>query len=304
MKKIFSREVKIGLLVVLTGVVLFYGLNFLKGVNILNPTNYYKVEYADLAGLTEDASVFSKGYKIGRVSEISYDYTKEIPFVVTLDIERDIQIPEGAVAQLTSDGLIGGKCIKIEIDPTAATFLSRGDTIKSQLVPSLMDALEKDLVPKVNQIVSSADSLLLSVRAITEGEDLKESLTNIKSITSNLETTTNDLNVVIKNDVPRIVKKVDNVAGSLAQVGEKVNRIDFEKTMNGVDSTVVGLQTIVDKCNQKDGTIGLLLNDKTLYNNLTGISRNADSLVVDLKQNPKRYVHFSLFGAKDKKDKK
>jgi phospholipid/cholesterol/gamma-HCH transport system substrate-binding protein len=304
MKKIFSREVKIGLLVVLTGVVLFYGLNFLKGVNILNPTNYYKVEYADLAGLTEDASVFSKGYKIGRVSEISYDYTKEIPFVVTLDIERDIQIPEGAVAQLTSDGLIRGKCIKIEIDPTAATFLSRGDTIKSQVVPGLMDALEKDLVPKVNQIVSSADSLLLSVRAITEGEDLKESLTNIKSITSNLETTTNDLNVVIKNDVPRIVKKVDNVAGSLAQVGEKVNRIDFEKTMNGVDSTVVGLQTIVDKCNQKDGTIGLLLNDKTLYNNLTGISRNADSLVVDLKQNPKRYVHFSLFGAKDKKDKK
>jgi phospholipid/cholesterol/gamma-HCH transport system substrate-binding protein len=304
MKKIFSREVKIGLLVVLTGVVLFYGLNFLKGVNILNPTNYYKVEYADLAGLTEDASVFSKGYKIGRVSEISYDYTKEIPFVVTLDIERDIQIPEGAVAQLTSDGLIRGKCIKIEIDPTAATFLSRGDTIKSQVVPDLMDALAKDLVPKVNQIVSSADSLLLSVRAITEGEDLKESLTNIKSITSNLETTTNDLNVVIKNDVPRIVKKVDNVAGSLAQVGEKVNRIDFEKTMNGVDSTVVGLQTIVDKCNQKDGTIGLLLNDKTLYNNLTGISRNADSLVVDLKQNPKRYVHFSLFGAKDKKDKK
>ena len=158
------------------------------------------------------------------------------------------------------------------------------------------------LVPKVESAVSSADSLMKALNKIANSKQVTNSLNSVEKITSNLETTTTDLKKVVKNDVPKVMTDVDKAAVNLAKVGEKVNNLKIEETVDGVNNAVAEFNAVVKKINSSEGSAGMLLNDPSLYNNLTDASRNIDELIKDVKSNPKRYVHFSVFGKKDKKD--
>ncbi|MDR3704989.1 MAG: MlaD family protein [Paludibacteraceae bacterium] len=297
-KKYFTREVKIGLLVVVSGFILFFGFNFLKGINIFNPTNYYYATYSNIDGLVEAAPVFIKGHKIGQVKKISYDFSKDRSFVITLDIAKDLKLPLGTKAQLFDNGLVGGKAINLIYTPQSGVFHTVGDTLKSDEEQDMMTKLTTHFMPKIDHLLSSTDSLISSVRAITEGKKLKNSLSSMEKATANLEESSVALKGLMKKDVPKIVHNVDKMTEDFSVVGNNVRNIDFAKTTNTIDQTMLQLQNVAQKMNSNQGSLGLLINDRALYDNLTSTSQNANLLLIDIKQNPKNYVHFSVFGKK------
>ena len=301
-KKYFTREVKIGILAVAATALLLYGLNFLKGINVFEPSNYYYATYSNIDGLVETAPVFIKGHQVGQVREISYDFTEETSFIITLDVSKDLELPVGTRVELFDNGLLGGKAIRIVYAPQSGEFVPVGDTLQSIVIPNFAKSIADELIPKINNLLSSTDSLILSVREIAASEKIRNSLESIEKSSANLEQTTEQLKVVMGQDVPKIMKNVNTITTDFATVGNNMKDINFAKTAQGIDSTMVNLQNVTEKMNSKEGSLGLLINDRALYDNLNSTSNNANNLVIDLKENPKRYVHFSVFGGK--KDKK
>jgi phospholipid/cholesterol/gamma-HCH transport system substrate-binding protein len=300
-KNFFTREVKVGIMVTVAVFVIYFGLNFLKGIDILSPTaNYYAI-YNNIDGLVTSSPVLVKGYKVGQVEEIQYDFSKENSFVVCISVTKDVLLPKGAKIELFDNGLMGGKAIQIVYSPLLPDqeLYAPGDTVESAVGTGLMAQVAGDLMPKIQSISEQADSLIRSLRVITEGNALKNSLISIENTTANFDQTSIQLKKMMNNDLPRIVKDVNGITGDLKKISGNLSTVDFAATFASINHTIANLNLLTDKLNSKEGTVGLLLNDMGLYNNLTSTAANADKLLIDLKQNPKRYVHFSLFGNKE-----
>lgn len=301
LSKYLTREVKIGMLFVASAAILFFVFNFLKGVNIFNPTNYYNATYSNIDGLTESCPVFIRGHKVGQVSKIDYDFTSKTPFVITLDINTDIQLPVGTSCDLIDNGLMGGKAISLTYATYTGEFYEVGDTLVSQVTEDMVTQISNSLLPKIDHLLSTTDSLIQSVRKITEGRQMENSLNSIEKATADFESSSTELKKLMKNDVPAIVNNVRQVSEDFTVIGENVRKIDFNKTVSGIDKTMLELNSVALKMNSNEGSLGLLINDKSLYNNLKDATFNADQLMVDLKKNPKRYVGFSIFPYKEPK---
>lgn len=302
-RKYFTREVKIGLMVVVAGFVLFFGFNYLKGINIFNPSNYYYVTFDSLRGLNESSSIYIRGYKVGMISQVQYDFTSKHPFVITLDIDRSVRLPRGTTASLINDGLLGGKAISLDMPAQVSSnpeIIDRGDTLKSEIAITVMDRVTNDLVPKIDHLLLTTDSLIASVRKITESPEMAKSLKSVQNLTNNLDQSSRGLKRLMKNQLPHIAKNVNSMTKNLSETSQKINNIDFASTVNNVDNTMYSLQNVTKKMDSKDGSFGLLLNDPSLYNNLSSASKHADSLLYDVKANPHHYVHFSIFDKKKK----
>ena len=282
--------------------VLYFGLNFLKGIDIFDKVSYYYATYENIDGLVPSSPVMVKGYKVGQVEEVKYDFTKEVPFVVKISVSDDIQLPKGAKIELFDNGLMGGKAIQLVFAPVnpSQSMYANGDTVPSSVSGGLMAQVSGELMPKIDNIATEADSLLKSVRLLVESQQLNNSLNSIERTTSDLAATSAQLKKLMNNDVPRIVSDVNVMTTDFKQVSGNLKKIDFAGTVASINHTIENLNLISDKINKGEGSIGLLINDKTLYNNLSNTAGSADKLLIDLKENPKRYVHFSLFGGKSK----
>lgn len=303
MKKIkLSREIRVGIMTIVAIFLLYFGLNFLKGIDIFAPINYYYAVYNDIDGLVPSSPVFIKGYKVGQVEEIKYDFLKDSPFVVKISVSKDIKLPKESIVELFDDGLMGGKAIQlVNVQQSQEdVFYQSGDTIKSQIGSGLMDQLAGDLMPKLDVIFEQTDSLIRSVRLLVDGGSVQKSLLAIEKTTSDLSESSAAIKKIIKNDMPQLINNVQDITSDFKIVSSNIKNIDFANTFQNLDVTIKDLKQISGKLNSNEGTIGLLLNDKTLYVNLSNMSKSGDELLVDLKKSPKRYVHFSLFGTKDK----
>ena len=300
-KNFFTREVRVGVMAVIAIFVLYFGLNFLKGVDVFTPINYYYATYENVGGLVPSSPVYIKGFKVGQVEEVKYDFSKSTSFVVKISVTNDIKIPQGSKIELYDDGLLGGKAIQFVFEPALSTQKSHenGDTIPSQLGGGLMAELSAELMPKIQSVSEQADSLLRAIRVVIEGQALQSSLTSIEKTTADLAVTSAQLKRIMNNDVPGIISDVNVVTTDLKSVSANLKKVDFAATFASVDHTIANLNLMTDKINKGEGSLGLLLNDKSLYINLNSTAANADKLLVDLKQSPKRYVHFSLFGSKN-----
>ena len=299
MNKKISKQLKFGLIVIFALFLLYFGLNFLKGINIFSPIKSYYAKYENLGGLVESSPVYIKGYKVGQVDKIEYDFTKEQPFTISFSVSKDIKIPMNGIVDLYDDGLLGGKAIQliIPIETAEAEYYKENDTINSRISSGLFDALA-EIVPKIKDLAAHADSVIIEAQNILASENLKNSLASINEITSNFSASSKKLDYIIQSDVPLIVKDVNNFMADLNQVSGQLKSINYVSTFNSLDNTLSNLNTFSSKLNNANSTLGLFLNDKQLYTNLLGLSAHADSLVIDLKQHPKRYVHFSVFGRK------
>ncbi len=299
-KNIFTREVRVGIMAVVAIFVLYFGLNFLKGVDIFSPINYYYATYENVGGLVPSSPVYIKGFKVGQVEEVKYDFAKATSFVVKISVTNDIKVPHGTKIELFDDGLMGGKAIQLVFEPemTAQQAHRTGDTIPSQLGGGLLAQLSADIMPKIESVSEQADSLLRAVRVVIEGEALNNSLSSIEKITADLEVTSSQLKRMMNKDVPRIMSDVNVVTTDLKSVTGNLKKVDFAATFASIDHTIANLNLMTDKMNNGEGSLGMLLNDKSLYINLNNTAASADKLLIDLKQSPKRYVHFSLFGSK------
>ncbi|MCI5680540.1 MAG: MlaD family protein [Bacteroidales bacterium] len=298
----YAREIKVGVLAVVCIFLLFFGFNFLKGVNIFSSMYSFHGVYDNIHGLEEQAPVLIRGYKVGQVDKIHYDFTKDSAFIVDVSINRDIDLPRGTQMALVADGLLGSMAIELQLPATYSDNLCKsGETLPTTYIPGLVENLQVNLLASLENTIDGVDSLVNQLNGQLANDHLANTLANVDNISSDLTTVSHDLKGLMRNQVPQIVSNADTAVHSIKLIAADINRADISGTVARVDSAVAQVNTTLADINSDNGTLGLLLHDKSLYMNIDATVVSADSLLTDLKANPKRYVHFSLFGQKDKK---
>ena len=302
----YTREIKVGVLAIICVFLLFYGLNFLKGVNIFSPTNSYHGVYTNLHGLEEQASVFILGHKVGQVDRLHYDFTKDSAFTVDISIRKDIVLPEGTSLALRADGLLGGMALEL-LFPEDATeklqqqaLIAHGATLPTVYLPGIVENLQNELIAKIANAVEQVDTLVAQLNGQLEGDHLKSTLANVDRISGDLTDVSGDLRRIMNTQVPGIVNNADTAIANLNTVIADIKAADLKATVARVDTAIEGVNAVVADVRAQKGTLGQLIYNKSLYNHVDATVISADSLLTDIKAHPKRYVHFSVFGKKDK----
>lgn len=214
-------------------------------------------------------------------------------------MDEKMRIPKGSYADLVTE-MLGTVKINLVLDFNSTTYYAAGDTIQGRANPGIMGVAEKELLPKVEQMMPKLDSILSSLNQLLADPALKNTLHNAEQLTASLNATSKQLNTLMSKDVPALTGNITTITEDLKQISGNLKNIDYASTFIKVDSTLQNVRLLTDKLNRKDNSLGLLLNDSSLYNNLSATAGNAASLLEDLQAHPKRYVHFSLFGKKDK----
>lgn len=294
MKKRFSREAKIGLVTIVALFLLYFGLNFLKGVDVFKPSNSYFVKFSNVTELQKSAPVYVDGFKVGLVNTIAYNYKTNEGIVVEIALDKSMRIETGSYVKMTT-ALTTGASLNLILNKHVSTFHTPGDTLEGSSDPGLMDIVSANLLPQVESLLPKLDSILYGLQKVVSHPALSQSLTYIEQTTANLAKSSAHLNKMMSNDLPQIVSNFNTISSDLAIVSGELKQVDFKTTMSSVDSAIKNIDRMTLRMNSKDNTLGLLLNDTQLYENLNSTASNASELLLDLKQNPKRYVHFSLW---------
>lgn len=291
MKKLLRKEVIIGISVLFSLLVLFFGIDFLKGINVFKAANYYYASYTNVSGLAVSAPVTVNGFKIGLVRNISYEYDNPGHVLVELSLDKELKLPEGTVAQLTSD-MLGTASIQLQMG-TSPNYHQIGDKILGETPAGLMDNVSKEILPSVANIVPKVDSLLTTVNELAGDPSLERSIQNLETITGNLATLTSSLSPVMHN-VKDISDNLTEITNSLDTLTSQLNKMPLDSTMGNIYVATENIKTLTEKINNSNSSLGLLLNDTKLYDNLTGATGSLDSLLIDIKKNPKRYISIKL----------
>ena len=305
MKKFFSREVKIALTAVVAIVFLFFGLNFLKGMSLFDNNVEYKMTFTDLKGLMKNTSVYANGYKVGTVKEIIFDFEKQGPIEVECEIDPRLYIPYGTKAKIETD-LMGNIKVSLLLGKQGAQRLKPGDVIEGVDEKGAMDQVA-EMMPNVQAIIPKVDSIMTGINMILSNPALASILTNMDGMSANLKETTYELNGLMKElhyAMPGMMKHANNTLAHTEKLSKNLSDIDVNGMMAKIDHTLSNVESMTTALNSKEGTVGLLLHDAAAYNHLSSTLSHVDSLMIDLKAHPMRYVHFSIFGRKEKKDKK
>ena len=292
------KEVKIGLIGIMAIAMLVFGINYLRGVAMFKSSRSYYVEFNNINGLPVSSPVFANGYKIGLVRDIQYNYEKLGTVTVEVEVEEGMRIPTGSKGELVTE-MLGTVKMNLLLNLESQNYLQPGDTLQGFANNGIMGVAET-MVPKLEQMLPKMDSILNSLNKLMADPALAATLHNAEQVTANLTVTTHELNKLMKNDLPKITGNLNSLTDNLNTISYNLKGIDYAATMRSIDSTLYNVRMLTNKLNSKDNTIGLLFNDPTLYNNLSATTSNAASLLEDLKSHPKRYVHFSLFGRKEK----
>lgn len=306
--KFFTKEVKIALVAIVGIVVLFFGLHFLKGMPVFSTDKVYYASFQNINGLSSSNPIYADGYQVGNVKQIIYDYNKSGRVLVEFQVDNDLRIPKGSSAEIVSD-LMGNIKMNLLLANNPRERVEPGDTIQGNLDAGLMGSVQS-LVPTLSAMLPKVDSILTSVNMLLADPAIRASLHNIQTISSNLAVTSAGLNRLVaeaNGKVPGILSKADYAmakAGSTLNNADRLSanlaQLDVAQTLAKVDRTLDNVESVTRQLNSPNGSLGLLMRDPALYNNMNSTVRSADSLLTDLKKHPKRYVHFSLFGKKDK----
>lgn len=297
MKKI-SKEVKIGITSIIALGILIYGINYLKGINLFKPASYFYVHFQNVNGLTQSSPVFADGVKVGIVRDIHYNYENPQDIYVEIETDTELRIPQGSTAELVTD-MLGGLKMNLLLANNPREKHNPGDTISGYVDNGMMEQVAK-LMPQLEKMLPKLDSILSSINNILGNPAIPSTLNSLQHTTANLEKASGQLNQLMQTDVPQLTKKLNTLGDNFIAISNDLKQIDYQAAFKQIDETLTSVKHITDKLNSKDNTVGLLLNDPQLYHNLNETSANAADLLQDLREHPKRYVHFSLFGKKDK----
>ena len=299
--KYFTKEVKIAIVAIVGLLVLFLGMNFLKGLDLFSTDNRYYISFRDISGLSSSSPIYADGYKVGVVRGIVYDYSQSKDIIVEADINKDMRIPKGSSAEIVSD-LMGNVKVNLLLASNPRERVNPGETIVGGINDGAMGQM-KDLIPVVQDMLPKLDSILASVNLLLQDPAIANSLHNVETVTGNLTVSTRRLNTLLgtlNRRMPGLLAKADGVMDNAQVVTSNLSKVDVEGTMSKVNATLDNVQAFTDQLNNNTGSLGLLMRDPNLYYNLNATVKSADSLLIDLKSHPKRYVHFSVVGSKDK----
>lgn len=298
MKFKHSKEFTIGLCVIAAIAVLFFGIEYLKGNNLLKPANYYYATYTNVAGLAQSAPVSINGFKVGVVREISYDYAKPGNINVEMSLDKALRLPIDTKAVLTTD-MLGTSAIELILG-TSSEYHEVGNTLIASRGESLMSGITENVMPSVSNILPKIDSLITSLNALASDPSLKQTLGSLESTMANLEATSEKLNKVmstipnIANDASVTMGNVKEISSNLNTFSAQLKDMPLDSTMTNVMQTSESLKELMARLNAKDSSLGMILNDDQLYRNLNNATASLDSLLQDVKKNPKRYISIKL----------
>ncbi len=299
--KFFTKEVKIAIVAIIGIVVLFYGLQFLKGLSVFGNADGYYVSFTDVSGVSASTPVYANGYKVGVVEEVLYDYSPQGKLVAVMALDKRMRLPRGSRAEISSD-LLGNIKINLVLGDDPVNMVAKGDTIPGEVEGGMMSKLS-GMMPAVEALLPKLDSIMTSLNILLADPALQQTLHNVEGMTSNLNATSSELRTLsasLNREMPQMMKKTNGVLDNTQQLTSNLAAIDVASMTASVNQTLANVNEMTRKLNSNEGTLGLLMRDATLYNNLTATMADADSLLIDLKAHPKRYVHFSIFGSKTK----
>lgn len=309
-----SKEVKIGVIALITLIGFFWGLNFLKGINIFKPSDEYYATYDNIEGLIESAVVYLHGYKIGSVRDINFDKKKPGKIAVRFALEEKVSIPKNSVALITTSSMISEiKDINLILSDSEE-ICSPGDTLTGALDKGISGIIEP-IKYKAEETIANIDSVLVVIKQIfnkTTQSNIQNTISNIDSITASFSSSLSE-----NGNLTRILDNLEEITASLKSKNEELSSMlvnlsafadslaksEIKTTIYNTNKTVSEITEILEKINSGEGTLGALVQNDTLYHNLEKASENLDILLKDLKEHPKRYVHFSLFGGKKQQKK-
>lgn len=296
--KYITKEVRIGIAGIIALCILVYGINYLKGINMFKPSSYFYVKFQNVNGLAKSSPVFADGVRVGIVRDIYYDYNQAENVIVKVELDTELRIPKGSSAELVSE-LMGGVRMNILLANNPREKYAVGDTIPGKLNNGMMESVAA-LMPQIEQMLPKLDSIMISLNNILNNQSIPATLHSVEKTAANLEVASGQLKVLMGRDIPQLTGKLNTIGDNFITISGNLKEIDYAATFKEIEQTLANVKMVTEKLNSKDNTVGLLLNDPQFYNNLNATTANAASLLEDLKEHPKRYVHFSLFGKKDK----
>lgn len=299
MRKIFTKEVIIGFCVALAILILCFGIEFLKGINLFRPANFYVAQYENVSGLETAAPVLIDGYKVGQVREINFNYENPGKIEVLLALNKNLHLPQGSKAMIGST-LLSGSYIEIKLG-NGEEMIPVGGMLDTGSTPDLMASLSDEILPAVGNIMPKIDSLLLSVTRLVNDPAIVASLKNLESITTSLSSASRSLNVVMQNQVPGlingangVVTNLDTITANLTLLSEELKRLPLNQTVDNVNGLTTNLVKFTGNLNDPNSTLGELTQTNELSGRLNRVVADIDSLIVDIKKNPKRYISIKL----------
>ena len=323
MKFKIKREIKVGVLVVASIAFFYWGFNFLKGKNYLSNSRIFYAVYNQVNGLSSANWVTVNGVKVGEVREISFMDIKG-RVLVKLSIESDVKIPRNSIARIYNSDVLGSKAIELLLGDSLV-MAKTNDTLKSQIQPSITEEVSYQMMPikkKAESLMGSMDSVLSVIQSIfnkTTRDNLKHSFESIKFAIKNLEHTSYNIDTLMTTQRNRLAQifynvesisnnfknnnsKLTNIINNFSNISDSLSKAKLVTTINNADVALKNMSDITNKINSGQGTLGLLINNDSLYKKLDVSSKQLNLLLEDLRLNPQRYVHVSVFGRNPKKD--
>lgn len=310
-----SKEFKIGLFSVIAITLLYLGFNFLKGIDFLSTTNKYYVVYENIGGLQVSNSVIIKGLAVGRVSNITFQQENGNKIIVEIDINGGIILGDSTIALLVSEGFLGGKAIELKMPDVIQTPLEDGDTLKSEIALGIFESITEQTGPVADDIGALIRQLNTEIENFHETELLLRE--TLRKVNANLDQTYLMINENRKN-FKVTLENINGLTHNLKEAStelkplltdanifvDSLNSLELAATLENMSSAMDNLNLLLKNLNEGEGSMGKLLKDDSLYYYLTHTAADLDSLFIDLRENPNRYVHISVFGKKDKTEKK
>jgi len=299
--KFFNKNVKIALTVIVGLVLLYWGVNYLKGINLLTPANSFYTEVESTEGLLTAAPVTVNGFQVGQVREINYDYDKN-KITVLLSMNKEMKVPEGTTISMVS-GLLGGASLVLNMGDGPA--MKPGSYIPTTDLPGLMDNVKDNVLPMVSGMLPKVDSIMNNVNGLTGDPALATALARLDGITRQLQLSAQQLTVLmnglnrsvpgVMNNVNGITSNLTGATGNLTDLSTSLKQLPLDSTVNALNATLANLEALSKQLNDKNSTLGKVMNDRELYDNANHAIASLDSLLIDIKAHPKRYINVKVF---------